>query len=62
MFLAMDKCGSKIPRNNVIDCHLLPAGRQMAIKNSVSNFFDLHSSIVLMLLIYAYLVCSSYLR
>ena len=31
---------------SVFDCHLSPVGRQMAIKNSVSNKFDLHSCIV----------------
>ena len=33
------KNGSKINRNSVIDCHLMPVWRQMAIKNSVSSDF-----------------------
>ena len=33
------KLRSKIARNSVFDCHLLPAGQQMAIKNSISNYF-----------------------
>ena len=37
MLLTMDERGSKIDRNSVFDCHLSPVGRQMAIKNSVSN-------------------------
>ena len=37
MLLTIDKCGSKIARNSVFDCHLSPFGRQMAIENSVSN-------------------------
>ena len=36
---AIDERGSKIARNSVFECHLSPAGRQMAIKNSVSNDF-----------------------
>ena len=32
---AVDKRGSKIDRNSVFDCHLSPAGRQMAIQNTV---------------------------
>ena len=35
-------------RSSVFDCHLAPVGRQMAFENSVSNYFDLQSSIVLM--------------
>ena len=31
----------------LFNCHLSPAGRQMAIENSVSNYFDKYSSIVL---------------
>ena len=38
-FLTIDKRGSKIARNSVLDCHLAPVGRQMAIENSVSNDF-----------------------
>ena len=37
--LTINERGSKIARNSVFDCHLSPAGRQMAIKNSVSNDF-----------------------
>ena len=37
--ITIDKRGSKIARNSVFDCHLSPAGRQMAIENSVSNDF-----------------------
>ena len=37
--LTIYKCGSKIARNSVFDCHLSPVGRQMAIKISVSNYF-----------------------
>ena len=39
MLLTIDERGSKIARNSVFDCHLSPVGRQMAIENSVSNFF-----------------------
>ena len=35
--LTIDERGSKIARKSVLECHLLPIGRQMAIKNSVSN-------------------------
>ena len=38
-FLTVSERRSKIARNSVFDCHLSPVGRQMAIKNSVSNFF-----------------------
>ena len=34
-------------KNSVFDCQLSPVGRQMAIENSVSKDFYLHSSIVL---------------
>ena len=37
--LTINECGSKIVRNSDFDCHLLPVGRQMAIKISVSNNF-----------------------
>ena len=37
--LTIDKRGSIIDRNCVFDCHLLPVGRQMAIKNSASKYF-----------------------
>ena len=47
MLLANGESESKIARNSVFDCHLSPVGRQMAIKNSVSNYFYLHSLIVL---------------
>ena len=39
MLLTIDEHGSKIARNSIFDCHLSPVGRQMAIKNSVSNDF-----------------------
>ena len=55
--LTMDKSGSKNARNSVFDCHLLPVGQQMAIKNSVSNGFDLCLLIVLTFAIAVYLVC-----
>ena len=45
--LTSDKLGYKIARNSVFDCHLSPLGQQMAIKSSVSNDFNLCSSIVL---------------
>ena len=35
----IDKGGSKIDRNRVFDCHLSPAGRQMAIENAFSIDF-----------------------
>ena len=35
----IDKRGWKIARNSVFYCHFSPVGRQMAIKNSVSNVF-----------------------
>ena len=44
--LTIDKCGSKIARNSVVDCHLSPVRGQMATENSVSNYFDLRLSIV----------------
>ena len=37
--LTIDEHRSKIARISVFDCHLSPVGRQMAIKNSVSNDF-----------------------
>ena len=37
--LTDDEHGSKIARNSVFNCHLLPVWRQMAIENSVSNYF-----------------------
>ena len=40
MLLTIDKPGSKIARNRVVDCYLLPDWRQMAIVNSVSNDFS----------------------
>ena len=39
MLLTIDERGYKIARNSVFDCHLSPVGRQMVIKNSVSNDF-----------------------
>ena len=44
-FLTIDERGSKIAKNSVFDCHLSPVGRHMLIENSVSNDFDLRSSI-----------------
>ena len=46
MLIAIDERGSKTARNSVLDCHLSPVWRQMAIENSVSNdflstFFDI---------------------
>ena len=37
--LTIDERGPKIASNSVFDCHLLPAGRQMAIENTVSSEF-----------------------
>ena len=39
VLLTIDEHGSKIARNSAFDCRLLPVGRQMAIKNSVSHDF-----------------------
>ena len=39
MLLTIDKCGSKIARNSVFDCHLSSVWQQMAIKTSVSKDF-----------------------
>ena len=39
MLLSIDERESKITGNTVFDCHLLPIGRQMAVKSSVSNDF-----------------------
>ena len=52
--LTIDERGSKIDRNSVFDCHLLPVWRQMAIENAVSIVFYLRSSIVLAFSIAAY--------
>ena len=52
--LTIDDRGSKIARNSVFLCHLSPVGRQMAIENYVSNFFDPNSSIILKFSIAAY--------
>ena len=52
--LTIEKNRSKIARNSVFNCHLSPVGRQMVIKNSVSNDFYLRSSIVLTFSITAY--------
>ena len=38
--LTIDEHGSKFARNSVFDCHLSPAGRQIAIEISVSNDFS----------------------
>ena len=37
--LTINEHGSKIDRNSVFDCHLLPVWQQIAIENSVSNNF-----------------------
>ena len=59
LLLTIDERGSKIARNRVFDCHL----SQIAIcrltvtngnQNNVSNYFYLHSSIVLTFSIVAY--------
>ena len=42
--LTTDERGSNIARNSVLDCHLSPVGRQMAIENGLA--FHLRSSIV----------------
>ena len=39
MLLTINERRSKITRNSVFNCHLLPVGRQMAIKNTVSRDF-----------------------
>ena len=54
MLLTIDERESKFARNSVFDCHLSPIGRQMAMENSVSNFFDLRLSMVLTFLIAPY--------
>ena len=41
-FLTVSERGSKITRYSVFDCHLSPVGRQIAIKNSVSNVFFIY--------------------
>ena len=52
--LTIHERGSKRARNSVFDCHISPGGRQMAIENSVSDYFYLRSSIVLTFSIAAY--------
>ena len=52
--LKIDECGSKIARNCFYYCHLSPVRRQIAIENSVSNYFDLRLSIVFTFSIAAY--------
>ena len=37
--LTINECKSKIPRNSVFDCLLLPVGWQMTMENSVSKDF-----------------------
>ena len=44
--LTIDERGSKVARNSVFDCQLLPVGRQIAIKTLLQTIFDLRSSIV----------------
>ena len=46
----------EIARNSVFEGHLSPVGRQTAIENSVSNYFD-RSSILLTFSIATYPVC-----
>ena len=56
--LTIHDCGSKIARNSVYDCNLLPAGgQQMAIKNSVSN--DFLSTFVESINVFKYLLSSA---
>ena len=55
IFLTIDERGLRISRNSVFNYHLLPIGRQMAIKNSVSMIFFLSLSTVLMFSSAAYL-------
>ena len=43
--LLIKERGSNMVRNSVFDRHLLPVGRQMAIKNYFSRNFDIPSSI-----------------
>ena len=38
-YSTIDERGSKVDRNSVFDCHLSPAGRQIAIENTVSIDF-----------------------
>ena len=45
--LTINNCGSKVVRNSVLDCHLLPDWRQMQSKTLFLPIFNLHSSIVL---------------
>ena len=41
----IDERRSKLVRNRVVDCHLSPDWRQIAIENTVSSDFDPRSSI-----------------
>ena len=52
--LFIDERGSEIATTSVFDCHLSRVGRLMAIKNYVSNYFGLRSSIVLTFSIVSY--------
>ena len=54
MLSTIDERGSKIDRNSIFDCHLSPVWQQMVVENSVSNDFDLRSSIVLVFSIATY--------
>ena len=60
MLLTIYERGSKIDRNSVYDCHLLPDWRQMAIENNVLTIFDLRTSIVLTFSIAAYLCAGTW--
>ena len=48
MPLTINERGSKIARNSVFNCHLLPVGRQMQTKTLFLAIFDLRSLIVFM--------------
>ena len=58
MLLTINERGSSIAKISVfkINAILSPVGRRMAIENSVSNYFDLRSSILLHFSIAAYTV------
>ena len=48
MLLTINEHGSRIARSKIFHCPLSPVKQQMAIKNSVSNVFDLGLTTVLM--------------
>ena len=58
MLLTIDERSSKIARNNVFNCQLLPVGDKWQSKTLCLTSFDLRSSIVLTFSIAAYLKCS----